>query len=285
MKPIFFAGLLLFLTPALVTGAKVVHKRYTYEASDRKPLVVNIEVDAGEVEIRPGDRSREIYVECRYQERNYEFESDFREEDNELNVYFDVRSWFKQQEESGRKSLARLFVELPRDVLIEFNCRTKAGETDIELGGLRLSYVELKVLAGETVVSFSEPNREKLKDLEITTKIGELNIEKLGNANFEYAAIEGSIGELTVDLSSDIEPAFDREMDINLGIGETRLYIPEDEPVRFSVSKFLFFSSVDVPHEFRRRGRYYFSRTYERAKHKLEISISPGLGTLDIRTR
>ena len=285
MKRSWVAACLLLFVPALAHGAKIVHERYTYETSAEQPLVVNIEVDAGEVQIRPGNSDRKLFVECRYVKRSYEFESEYDKDDNEVDIYFDVRSWFRQQEEAGRSSSARLFIELPRNVPIEFHCRTKAGETDIELGGLRLIGLELKVLAGESTVSFSEPNRETLEELEISTKIGELSIEKLGNANFQYAAIDGSIGELSIDLSSDIEPDFDREMDINLGIGETRLYIPEDEPVRISVSKFLFFSSVDIPHEFRRRGHYFYSKTYEEARHKLDISVSPGMGTLEIRLR
>ncbi len=275
--------LFLFL-PGIAVANEIVHKTYRFTASGDKPLSIRLEADAGEIQIRPGDDPEDVVFNCRYEKRRYELEVNFDEDDNELEIYFDIKKWFKDGEDEER-SYARLILELPRDVPIEFYCRTKAGETDIELGGVRLLNARLKMLAGEAVLSFSEPNPERMEELMVETKIGELTIEKMGNANFEYAAVDGSIGEMTIDLSADMEPEFDREVDINLGIGQTRIYIPEEEAVRFTVSKFLFFTSMDIPSKFRRRGKYYYSKNYEEARYKLEISISPGLGTLDIRTR
>ena len=125
----------------------------------------------------------------------------------------------------------------------------------VELGDLRIVDLTLRVLAGETFMTFSEPNREKIKEMKIESKIGELTAEKLGNANFEYAEIDGNIGELIVDFSADFEPKYDRDVDMSLNIGQTRLYFPRDDAFRFSVSKFLFFSDVEVPRYFYKEGK------------------------------
>jgi|Deesub1362B_J571_1020462.scaffolds.fasta_scaffold01029_7 hypothetical protein len=261
----------------------VVEKEYHFTASRDEPLFVRLEVDAGEIEIRPSGEDRDVYLTARYAERRLRLDVEFDDDDNELYVYFDVRKWL--DDDRGRDTVARLVLELPVDVPIEIESRIKAGETDIELGGIFLRRLELKMLAGETIISFSEPNPGIAEEIYIDTKIGELSVKKLGNARFRYAAVDGSIGELSVDLSGDAEIDFDQELDLNLSLGETTLYVPEDSPVRLRVSKFLFFSAVDIPDEFDRHGKYYFLPAYEEADHGLEISVSPGLGSLDVRLK
>ncbi len=49
-----------------------------------------------------------------------------------------------------------------------------------------------------------------------------------------------------------------------------------------AASKFLFLSDVEVPRNFRKSGRYYYSRNYDDAKNALSLHLSPGLGELNI---
>lgn len=276
-------GLFYLLMPTSLLAGDIIRKEYSFDTSKRKPLRIRLEVDAGKIEIGPGRDDSKIFLNFRFDEDRHELSVDFDEDENYLRVYFDVDKWFKDHEEDGYS--ARLEIELPREVAIEFNCETKASECDLELGGLYIRELELHILAGETSVSFDKPNKDSIEELDIDTKFGELRIDKLGNANFEYANINGAIGSLVVDLTSDMNPRIDREIDIDLNIGETRLYIPENEAIRFSVSKFLFFSSMDIPSEFYQRGKFYYSDAYDNSRYKTKISVSPGLGTLDIRTR
>ena len=276
--------LLAFVSSSAVFSSEIKEERFNFKASKKQPLSIRLEIDAGRVKIRPGSDDREIDLKFRYEEKRYEVSVEFDEDENTLNAYFDIKKWFKDDEED-EKSTARLTVDLPTDVKIEMYCKTKAGETEIELGDLHVTDLTLRVLAGETYLAFSEPNRERIKELKIESKVGELNVEKLGNANFEYAEIDGNIGELSVDFDSDIEPKFDREIDMSLNIGQTRLYLPRREAIRFKVSKFLFFSDLDIPDHFYKEGKYYYSDNFDNEKHKTQLSISPGVGSLDIRVR
>jgi hypothetical protein len=277
-------GILLVLVPVSTLAGKLVRKNYNFTASTKKPLRLRLEIDAGQIEIQPGRDDRDVSLEFRFDERRHDLSVDFDEDENYLKVYFEIDDWFKDDDHKDGYS-PRMTLELPTDVQIDMNCKIKAGECDVELGGLYLSELNLRILAGKTRLMFSSPNRDKLKELDIDAKFGELRLEKLGNANFEYARVNGTIGSISVDLSADRAVKMDREVDISLNIGETRIYLPEDEAVRFSVSKFLFFSSLDIPTEFYSRGKYYYSDNYEDSSHKLELAISPGLGTLDIRMR
>ena len=115
---------------------------------------------------------------------------------------------------------------------------------------------------------------------------GYFNIGLIYSVCIHYRAeIDGNIGELSVDFDSDLEQKFDRDIDMSLNIGQTRLYFPKDEAIRFKVSKFLFFSDLDIPRNFFKEGKYYYSDNYDNKKYKTQLSISPGVGTLDIRIR
>ena len=271
------------LLPSSLIAGDIVRKDYNFNASKSKPLRIRLEIDAGKIKIVPGRDDTEISLHFRYDKERYELSVDFDEDDNYLRVYFDIDKWFKDHDEDG--FTARMRIELPTEVVIEFACETKASECDIELGGLYIREFELHVLMGETSVSFSRPNKDKIIELDIDTKFGELRVDKLGNANFEYANINGVVGSLIIDLTSDIDIRTDREIDIDLNIGETRLYLAENEAIRFKISKFLFFTSLDIPPEFYKRGNYYYSDNFDHSKYKTKISVSPGLGTLDIRIR
>lgn len=277
--------LLTFVTSSVVFSSEIKEERFNFKASKKQPLSLRLEIDAGRVKIMPGSDDREIDLKFRYEEKRYEVSVEFDEDDNTLTAYFDIKKWFKDEDEDDENSTARLTVELPTDVEIEMYCKTKAGETEIELGDLRIKDLTLRVLAGETFLAFSEPNRERIKELKIESKVGELNVEKLGNANFEYAEINGNIGELSVDFSSDMDLKFDRDIDMSLNIGQTRLYLSREEAIRFKVSKFLFFSDLDIPDDFYKEGKYYYSDNYDNKKYKTQLSISPGVGSLDIRVR
>ncbi len=276
--------ILFLLLPSYLIADDIVRKEYSFDVSRRKPLRIRLEIDAGKIEIEPGRYKRKISLNFRFDDDSHDLSVDFDEDDNYLRVYFDVDKWFKDHDDEDGMS-ARMIVRLPTEVPILIDCKTKASQCDIELGGLKIREFELHVLAGETLVAFSRPNKDKIEELDIDIKFGEVRVEKLGNANFEYANINGAVGALIVDLTSDMDIMNDREVDIDLNIGETRLYLPEDEAIRFSISKFLFFSSLDIPSDFYKSGKYYYSDNYDNSKYKTKLSISPGMGTLDIRTR
>ena len=69
----------------------------------------------------------------------------------------------------------------------------------------------------------------------------------------------------------------------HLDIGETQLKLPEELGVKMSVSKFLFLTEVQIPTEFEKDGRYYYSRNYQNARCTCELRISQGIGALSFR--
>ncbi len=248
-----------------------------YEIRSDKTLHVNIDIDAAEVRLIRSSRSKEASLSIYYSADEFKIYEDYDQKRARLDIEFDKKGW-----SNDNKDLEAEFVlELPSDVEIDLEARIKAGEIENDLGGLSFVGLDLTTWAGEVQVEFSEPNKREMEYLKINTKVGETEIVRLGNARFKEAEINGGIGEMSVDFRGLISK--EAVADVDLDIGETTLYLPDkDVGVKLSVSKFLFLSDVEVPHDFRKSGRHYYSRNYDEAKNALRLRVSPGLGELKI---
>ncbi len=120
---------------------------------------------------------------------------------------------------------------------------------------------------------------DKVLRVDIEIDAGEVRLQKSPRAR-EARATNGGIGEMRVDFRGALPSQAVAEIDLD--IGETTLYLPEEAGITLSVSKLLFLSDVNLPHQFRKSGRYYYSRNYDEASNRLALHVSPGLGELRI---
>ncbi|MBN2092934.1 hypothetical protein JW964_25150 [candidate division KSB1 bacterium] len=246
-------------------------------------LKVNIEVDAGEVEVRKNSNVNECRIFYKYDGEKMEKEIDYDESRNLINIVFDQE--FPWHQDSDHKDDNHLKVEvlLPEAPQIDLQANIKAGEIDFELGDLRLKSVELRNWAGDVSVDFDKPNLVRMTSFEVNVKVGELKIANLGNANFEVADINSGIGEMRLDFSG--AKLKDATADVDLDIGETTIIIPENSGTKMKVSKFLFLSEVNYPNWFEKRGSYYYSENFDKLGEHLNLRISTGIGELKIRVQ
>ena len=260
---------------APTSHAKEFHQRY--QISPKKKLRVNIDIDAAEVNIRKSPNDYEALVTMYYDEAEYRVESEYDETRGRLDIFFDKKRWV---DTSDHNLDPEATIELPAGAKIDFDAEIKAGEIEIDLGGLTLLSLVLTTLAGEVMVDFSEPNQTEMEYLQINTKFGETEIRRLGNARFKEAEINGGVGEMRIDFRGALLNGAVAKVDLD--IGETHLYMPEEVGVKLAVSKFLFLSHFDAPREFEKSGRYYYSKNYRDTQNELVLKVSPGLGELHI---
>ncbi len=255
-------------------SGKVEHVDRRYQVRPGQRLRVDLRIDAAEVEIASSGRARELRVSLAYHERGYDVQLDFDADRSRFELDFDKEDWV----DSGDRDHARIRIALPVEVETELDARIKAGEVDLALGGLALVGVDLRTWAGEVTVAFDAPNRVEMDYLKINTRVGETDLVRLGNARFRRAEIDGGIGEMRIDLRGALLP--EAETDIDLDIGETWLRLPPDAGVKLRISKFLFLSSIELPRDLHKLGRYYTTRGFDDAATRLYLTVSPGLGEL-----
>ena len=253
---------------------------YVYEKTFKiasRELGFRIDMDGGELRVEPNDQADECLIYMRYNKDGFTSEVNFNPKRSELEVVLDrhgLSLW--KDDGSGHHMWSEVVISLPTVPKIDFYAKIKAGEVDMELGGLRLLDFELRNWAGDITVDFDEPNPVQMEYFEVDVKAGELKLRHLGNANFEEADINGGIGDLTLDFRGNaIEKALAR---IDLDVGETKVILPEDLGVKLKVTKFLFLSRVDLPVQFKRQGRYYYTENYQTATRNLYLRVSPGIG-------
>ncbi|MFQ6112770.1 MAG: LiaF domain-containing protein [bacterium] len=248
-----------------------------YHTPSGKVFHVKVDIDAAEVKIAKCPQEDEAWLTVYYTEDEFKVHEDFDEERSRLEIEFDKKGWMDSDNDGLEASFE---LKLPYGVDIDLAANIKAGEVEIDLGGLAMVDFDLKTWAGEVRVEFSEPNKTEMEYLDINTKVGETELIKLGNARFKDAEINGGIGEMTIDFTGELLP--EARASVDLDIGETNIILPEDVGVRLSVSKFLFMSEVNLPYRFKKSGRHYYSKNYDEAASKFALKVSPGLGELKI---
>lgn len=268
---------LVFLVFADAHSQKTDRFRKSFSVPPDKILYVDIDIDAAEVNLKKSSHEYQAEVSAIYSVDEFKILTDYEERRSRLSIRFDKKGW----SERSSDETADLWVELPTNVKIDLRAKVKAGEVDIDFGGLALQALDFTTWAGEVVIDFSEPNKTQLEDLRINTKIGETDLVRLGNARFKRAEINGGIGEMSIDLDGTLLP--ESRAEIDLDIGETQISLPRRSGIKLDVSKFLFLSEIQVPRDMRKSGRYYYSKNYEQAQEILDLDISPGLGELRIR--
>jgi|GEM_PF-2826087 len=271
--------LLLFCSASLLWAGDWDYKTFNkrVEITGGKKYEIFIDVDAGEVTVTRSDKANTLSVFMEYEEEYFHERMKVQKDRRRIKIVLKHRgSIFK----SGDKH-AVVNIELPSNTDLYIDSRIKAGEVKMDLGGIPIKELSLKNWAGESTVTFYDPNPVVMDFLGINVKVGEAYIEKLGNARALEMDINSGIGSLSVDLNGDVVDG--SKVKIDLDIGEASVTMPENAGVKFKVAGlFKFMSAKDIDPEFYRRGSYYYSEDFETMKKKIFVRITPGLGELSV---
>lgn len=182
----------------------------------------------GGLEIIPGEPGEPIRVEGDYDTNRFELKTGFEVADDGTWVY---GLWFNTSDSIPRPDDANNVVKLflPPDVPFTLTGQTGTGRSRIELGGLSVIAVDLKLGVGDHQISFSEPTPAPLESFRAQGSTGALKIVQLGNASPQSVYVSHKVGELEVDLGGEWNLAADAEVDVEVrsGIGENTIRIPE----------------------------------------------------------
>jgi hypothetical protein len=267
------AALLLALTTGAFSKVVTQEEKFTIKA---EKLSIDLAIDGGSIHVLPSKDERECRISMNYPKDKCSVDVRYNDTRGNLDVTIDFKKWNMEGEDSPN-----LILEIPNGPEVSLTAHIKAGETDFELGDIKLVDFQLRHWAGETTINFAEPNRTVMRSFDVNVKIGELTIENLGNARFEEGEINSGIGELHVDFSGQlVEKCVTR---IDLDLGETTLILPDDVGAKLRVSKFLFLSEVDYPDWFTKRGGFYYSQNYDDNPKQLYLMVSSGIGELRIQ--
>jgi hypothetical protein len=255
-----------------------------------RDLKAQVRLTRGSLRIVPS-RPGELYrMELVYDQRAFVPIATFRPADNSLFLRlapeneektgaegtssFSFRSGGRDEDEPARHKAA---FALSSEVDAALELTLVDVKADLELGGLRLTSVDLTSSVGTATARFSRPNGAACRQLSVTGNINETSLLGLGNSRCEKVSLHGTIGETVLDFGGTW--ASGMTVDASATIGTLTLRLPRQVGVRLNAKTFL---AGFEPSGLVREGNAYVSRDYADAAQRLDINLTATFGAVRI---
>jgi hypothetical protein len=177
-----------------------------------------------------------------------------------------------------RDETGELKLLVPARVPLELVLELGGTQSVLELGGLSLHSLRLECGATDASLSFSTPNRIRMRDIEIDVGAADFTAVNLGNANADQIRLRGGVGVVDLDFGG----AWTQDMTVTtrLAVGKLMLRIPTDVGVRLEVQRV----AAGFEHQgFTKRDDAWYSENYDRAARKLRLRAETFFGKIEIQ--
>ena len=200
-----------------------------------QPLRVEIELQDGRFEVRPGPPVGGVQVDGAYAKAYYELTEEHTSAAEPGGPATVIRlrpnhSWFVRLVAGalgGHDGLENaLTVILPREVPIALTLRLRAGESRTDLGGLNLTDLDVELSMGDHRLDFSGPLAGRPHRVRVDGGMGEIRIERVGNAGPRELEVSGRMGDVSVDLGG----AWPRDAVADVTLSSTMAELSVDVP-------------------------------------------------------
>ena len=168
-------------------------------------------------------------------------------------------------------------LELAQDVAMDLRMEFGAVKADIDLGGLRLTNLEIEIGASQTDLVVSEPNSEMMDEASFEVGVAEFTARKLGNLNASRIEVDAGLGDIDLDFSG--EWRRDARISVDMGLGALTLRFPRGLGVRLVKDTFL--TSLDSE-GLVKRGDAYYSLDYDEAEYQVSVEVDAAFGSIRV---
>ncbi len=191
---------------------------------------VVLDLSMGEFIVKPGPAGEPIRVDADFDASAFELTEEYQPSADGSWTYelrFKSRRGFLGMLfGGGHQGNNRVELTIPRGRRVDIVGEISLGESEIDLGGLWVREVDLDFGAGDHFVEFREPLPFPMESFDIDSSLGEVEVRNLGEGSPRTVSVDHGIGELFVDLQGSWSR--DAKIDIDINIGEGRLWLPED---------------------------------------------------------
>jgi N-terminal domain of toast_rack, DUF2154 len=240
-------------------------------------LDAQLEYAAGSLRVTPGDGNELYRMDLSYDGERFVPVSDYDAARSSVNLGL-KSSGNAGVRVSSRHQLQQVasVVLSPRvDLSLELNLG--AADTEIELGGLRLSNLELNTGASRTAVAFSRPNAARCRKAAFSAGAAEISITGLGNSRCDEIEFDGGVGSVTLDFGGSWSSS--SRAKVTMAMGGLTLRLPRNAGVRITMERFL--SSFE-PAGLVRQDNTFVSPNYTKASRHLDLDITSAVGDVNV---
>lgn len=240
-------------------------------------LDARLEYAAGSLRVVPGQPAELYRMDLHYDDDRFEPVSDFDAASGAVALGLrslgggGVRVVSRKQLEQ----LATVALSPRVDLALELNLG--AADAEVELGGLRVSQLDLRAGASRAVVRFSKANGTRCRHATFSAGAAELSVLGLGNSRCDVIDFEGGIGSVLLDFSG--EWRSNARVGVEMAIGGLTLRLPRQVGIRLTMDRFL--SSFEPAGLVSRDGAF-VSPNYDRSSRRLDLVISTAVGDVTV---
>lgn len=239
--------------------------------SGAESATVKVEFGAGELDIEAGDPDSLFAGRFRYNVEQWKPSVTYEEGELTIEQGGTKREWGIPTGNTRNEWELEFSPQIPIEMKIDIG----AGAANLDLSGLGLLELNLRMGAGDFQVRFDESNPVEMGDLTLETGAAKLDIRGIGYASPEKATVNGGAGEITLDLTGAWSNS--SEVDITAGVGSITLRLPDDVGVRVETDGGL--TNVEAG-EFRRTDGAYVNDAFGETEVELRIHVTTGVGNL-----
>lgn len=172
-------------------------------------------------------------------------------------------------------------LELTSALPVYFQAEFGACKGRLDLTDIRLKDCQLTLGASTMNVSFDSPNRERIRRLKIDAGLSKLKMYGLQNANFDDLVFDGGVGTYMLNFEGIAHQR--SSVDINIGLGQLVMEIPEASNVRLNIDKsFMTTLSVDRDLFNLSNGDTYQTKNPAKGLPEMGIDIKAGIGKISV---
>ena len=239
--------------------------------SGAESATVKVKFGAGELDIEAGDPDSLFAGRFRYNVEQWKPSVTYEEGELTIEQGGTKREWGVPTGNTRNEWELEFSPQIP----IEMRIDVGAGAGNLNLSGLELSELDLRMGAGDFEVRFDESNPVEMRELTMETGAAKLDIRGIGYASPEKATVNGGMGEITLDLTGAWSNS--SEVDITTGVGSITLRLPDDIGVRVETDGGL--TNVEAG-ECRRTDGAYVNDVFGETEVELRIHVTTGVGNL-----
>lgn len=164
-------------------------------------------------------------------------------------------------------------IQLADDVPLAMDVNLGLGDAELDFSDLTLTELEITSGAGDVEVRLGEVD---LDEVNHQAGLGEVTVVMNGGRISEFN-FRGGAGDVEIDFAGDWSSDMDAE--IERGLGEVTLRLPENVGVRVEVAEGL--GDVDASGMMQQNGLY-VNETYGTSEVTLDIFVSGGAGDVNL---
>jgi hypothetical protein len=240
-------------------------------------LHTRLEYAAGNLWLAPGQTDELYRMDLSYDEDRYVPVSDFDSQTGSVVLGLKAAGQGGVRVVSRGQLSQEARVALSPDLDLALDLTLGAVSADVELGGLRVTNLQVKTGASRTVLRFSRPNAARCDRAAISAGAADVSVMGLGNSRCDEVLFEGGVGRVLLDFAGAWSAS--SRVEVTMAMGELTLRLPRKVGLRISMDKFL--SSFE-PAGLVRQGNTFVSPNYTSSTRHLDLDLTTAMGGVNV---